>query len=68
MNMNGKNTLSIDKISLFTNISLTETARNICKQLLEKTTEILISTGNIAEPLMECNMKAYFMFNNEHYR
>ncbi|VDP30934.1 unnamed protein product [Schistosoma mattheei] len=67
MNINGKNMLSLDITSLFTNIPLTETIDYTCEQLLEKKIEIPIPVIKMKE-LLKCTMNIHFEFNNEFFR
>ncbi|VDP97807.1 unnamed protein product [Trichobilharzia regenti] len=66
INVNGKQMLSLDVASLFTNVSIIETTKFICQQILEKQFDIRIlvafkmyyeCTLHIQQPLLQTNRR-----------
>uniref|UniRef100_A0AA85J392 Reverse transcriptase domain-containing protein n=1 Tax=Trichobilharzia regenti TaxID=157069 RepID=A0AA85J392_TRIRE len=68
INVNGKQMLSLDVASLFTNVPLMETVEFICQQILEKQIDIGIPVSSLKELLLRCTMNVHFIFNNLYYR
>ncbi|CAH8850906.1 unnamed protein product [Trichobilharzia szidati] len=68
INVNGKQMLSLDVASLFTNVPLMETVDFICQQILEKQIDIGIPVISLKELLLRCTMNVHFLFNNLYYR
>ncbi|CAI2736298.1 unnamed protein product [Schistosoma spindalis] len=68
MNVNMKNMISLDVVSLFTNVPLMETIEFICKQISEKQINIGLPEDSLKELLLRCTLNVHFVINNTYYR
>nr|CAH8870044.1 unnamed protein product [Trichobilharzia regenti] len=68
VNVSNQTMISLDVVSLFTNVPLTETICHICELIHSEGVNIGIPTDYLKELLLRCTLNVQFSFNNEIYR
>ncbi|CAH8463563.1 unnamed protein product [Schistosoma turkestanicum] len=68
MNVSKKIMISLDVVSLFTNVPLLETIDFICEQIKEKQINIGLPKDCLKELFLRRTMNVHFVFNNNYYR